>query len=87
MFAPLIIDGEERRTIKGNRTKLNISISRGDVQEVLGKVTVPILEFIRKDSTSKIPEKPEILVNMEKTNYFLKSSSGRKYMVPRLNIG
>lgn len=87
MFAPLIVDGEERRTIKGNRTKLTISISRADVQEVLGDLTVPILEFLRKDSTSIIPERPEILLNMEKTFYILKSSSGKKYTAPRLNIG
>lgn len=87
MFAPLIVDGEERRTMKGNRTKLTVSISRADVQEVLGKQAVPILEFIRKDSTANIPERPEIVLNVEKTFYVLKSSSGKKYMAPRLNIG
>lgn len=87
MFAPIIVDGEERRTIKGNRTKLNISISRADIHEILGDQCLPLLDFYRKDSTAMIPEQPEMLVNMEKTFYVMKSSSGKQFIAPRLNLG
>lgn len=87
MFAPIILDGEERRTVKGNCTKLNISIPRADVHEVLGEVCLPILEFHRKDATTMIPEQPEVSICMEKTFYVMKSSSGRQFTAPRLNLG
>lgn len=87
MFAPIIIDGEERRTTKGNCTKLTISITRADVHEILGDQVLPILEFQRKESTALIPEQPEVTINMEKTFYVMKSSMGRQFIAPRLNLG
>lgn len=87
MFAPVIVDGEERRTVKGNRTKLNISIPRVDVHEILADLCLPILEFQRKDSTQSIPEQPEVSINMEKTFYVMRSSSGKQFTAPRLNLG
>lgn len=87
MFSPLILEGEERRTIKGNRTKLTISIARADVQEVLGDLCIPLLEFSRKERTENIPSHPEISVVLEKTFYLVKSSCGKKYQSPRMNIG
>ncbi|CRL03003.1 CLUMA_CG016444, isoform A [Clunio marinus] len=87
MLAPVIVDGEERRTVKGNCTKLNISISRADVHEILGDLCLPIIEFYRKDSTTMIPEMPEVSVTMEKTLYVLKGSTGKQYFAPRLNLG
>lgn len=86
MFAPIIIDGEERRTTKGNCTKLNISISRADIHEILGDTVLPILDFYRKDSTTVIADKPEVSISMEKTFYVLKSSMGRQFVAPRLNF-
>lgn len=87
MFAPIIIDGEERRTTKGNCTKLNISISRSDVHEILDDLCLPILEFHRKDATTMIPEQPEVSINMEKTFYVMRGSTGRQFVAPRLNLG
>lgn len=87
MLAPIILDGEERRTDKGNCTKLNISISRADVHEILGELALPILDFYRKDSTQQLADKPEVQMNMEKTFYVMKSSSGRQFVAPRLNFG
>jgi autophagy-related protein 2 len=87
MLAPIIVDGEERRTTKGNCTKLNVSISRADVLEVLGDLTLPILQFHRKDSTAAIPELPEVCLNMEKTFYVLRGSMGKQFIAPRLNLG
>lgn len=87
MLAPIILEGEERRTTKGNCTKLNISITRADVHEILGDLTFPILEFYRKDATTMIPEQAEVVLNMEKTFYLMKSSTGRQFVAPRLNIG
>lgn len=87
MLAPIIVDGEERRTVKGNCTKLNLSISRADVHEILGDLYLPILEFQRKDSTAKIPEQPEISINLEKTFYVMKGTSGKQFIAPRLNLG
>lgn len=87
MMAPVIVDGEERRTTKGNCTKLNVSISRVDVKEILGEQILPILEFYRKDATSAIPEHPEVTINMEKTFYVLRGSMGKQFIAPRLNIG
>lgn len=86
MLAPIILDGEERRTTKGNCTKLNISISRADIHEILGDMTLPILDFYRKDSTQVLADKPEVQMNMEKTFYVMKSSSGRQFVAPRLNF-
>jgi autophagy-related protein 2 len=86
MFAPIILDGEERRTEKGNCTKLNITISRADIHEILGENILPILDFYRKDSTTVIADKPEVSINMEKTFYVLKSSMGRQFVAPRLNF-
>lgn len=87
MFAPIIVDGEERRTVKGNCTKINISISRADIHEILGDLSLSILEFQRKDSTAKIPEQPEVTINLEKTFYVVKGTSGRQFIAPRLNLG
>lgn len=86
MFAPVIVDGEERRTVKGNRTKLNISIPRVDVHEVLGDLCLPILEFHRKDATTIIADQPEVSINVEKTFYVMRSSMGRQFTAPRLNM-
>lgn len=87
MFAPIIVDGEERRTVKGNCTKLNISIPRADIHEILGEQCLPILEFYRKDSTATIPEQPEVSISMEKTFYVMKGSTGKQFIAPRLNLG
>lgn len=111
MLAPIIVDGEERRTVKGDRTsklfiywifywiftndnlvfpfflELSVSISRADIHEVLNSVSIPILEFIRNEATHVIPERPEICINMEKTFYVMKSTSGKLFTAPRLNIG
>lgn len=87
MLAPVIIDAEERRTVRGNCTKLNLAASRVDVHEVLGDVCLPILEFQRKDASAMIPEQPEMSINMEKTFYVMRGSSGRQYVAPRLNLG
>lgn len=87
MLAPIIVDGEERRTTKGNCTKLNIAITRADIHEILGDLTLPILEFRRLDSTAMIPEHPEIAIAMEKTFYVVRSSIGRQYIAPRLSLG
>ena len=87
MLAPIILDGEERRTDKGNCTKFNINIPRVDIQEILGDLCLPILEFHRKEATSMIPEQPEVSINMEKTFYVAKSSSGKQFIAPRLNLG
>jgi autophagy-related protein 2 len=87
MFAPIIVDGEERRTTKGNCTKLNVSISRADIHEILGELCLPLLEFQRKDSTAIIPEQPEVSINIEKTFYVMRSSSGKQFTAPRLNLG
>lgn len=87
MLAPIILDGEERRTDKGNCTKFNISIPRVDIHEILGDLCLPILEFHRKEATSMIPEQPEVSINMEKTFYVMKGSSGKQFIAPRLNLG
>lgn len=87
MFAPIIVDGEERRTVKGNCTKLNISISRADIHEILNDLCLPLLEFNRKESTTMIPSQPEVSINMEKTFYVMKGSTGKQYIAPRLNLG
>lgn len=84
-MAPIIINGEERRTEKGNRTKLNVAISRADMREVLDGLTLPILDFNRKDS-AEISKQPEVSIAMEKTFYTLKSSTGRQYIAPRFNM-
>lgn len=86
MLAPIIISGEERRTDKGTRTKLNISISRAELREMLDGMSLPILDFLRKDTTAEISKQPEISISLEKTFYVLKSSIGRQYMAPRFNI-
>lgn len=87
MLAPIIVDGEERRTVKGNCTKLNISISRAEISEILGELSLSILEFQRKDSTAKIPEQPEVSISLEKTFYVMKGTSGKQFIAPRLNLG
>ncbi|CAO1344881.1 unnamed protein product [Diamesa serratosioi] len=87
MLAPIIVDGEERRTVKGNRTKLTVSIPRAEIYEVLSSVSIPILEFLRNEATHIIPDHPEICINMEKTFYVMKSTSGKMFTAPRLNIG
>lgn len=87
LLAPIIVNGEERRTEKGNRTKFNVAISRVDVREILDGLTLPILDFNRKDSsTSEISKQPEVSITMEKTFYTLKSSTGRQYIAPRFNM-
>jgi len=86
MLAPIIISGEDRRTEKGNRTKLNVSISRAEIKEILDGLTLPILDFSRKDSTSEISKQPEMSITIEKTFYIMKSSSGRQYIAPRFNM-
>lgn len=87
MLAPIIVDGEERRTVKGNRTKFNISIPRADVHEILGDLCLPILEFHRKEATSMIPEQPEISINIEKTFYVMRGLTGKQFIAPRLSLG
>lgn len=87
MLAPIIVDGEERRTDKGNCTKFNVNISRVDIHEILGEQCLPVLEFHRKDSTSMIPEMPEVSIAMEKTFYVMKGSNGKQFVAPRLNVG
>jgi autophagy-related protein 2 len=87
MLAPIIVDGEERRTAKGNCTKLNLAISRADIHENLAELSLPILEFYRKDSTAAIPEHPEVSINMEKTFYVMRGSSGKQFIAPRLSLG
>ena len=67
--------------------ELSVSISRADIHEVLSSVSIPILEFIRNEATHVIPERPEISINMEKTFYVMKSTSGKLFTAPRLNIG
>lgn len=86
LLAPIIVSGEERRTEKGNRTKLNLAISRADMREILDGLTIPLLDFNRKDSTSEISKQPEVSITMEKTFYSLKSSTGRQYVAPRFNM-
>jgi hypothetical protein len=86
MLAPIIISGEERRTDKGNRTKLNISVSRAEVRELLDGASLPIIDFQRKEATAEISKHPEVSINLEKTFYVLKSSAGRQYLAPRLNV-
>lgn len=86
MLAPIILSGEDRHTEKGNRTKLNLSISRAEIKEILDGLSLPILDFSRKDSTSEISRQPEISVTVEKTFYALKSSTGRQYIAPRFNM-
>ncbi|KAL7049279.1 hypothetical protein ACKWTF_003650 [Chironomus riparius] len=86
MLAPIILSGEDRRTEKGNRTKLNLSISRAEIKEILDGLTLPILDFSRKDSTSEISKQPEMSIAIEKTFYIMKSSSGRQYIAPRFNM-
>lgn len=87
MLAPIIVDGEERRTVKGNCTKFNVSIPRADCHEILGDLCLPILDFNRKEATSMIPEHPEVSINMEKTFYVMRSSTGKQFVAPRLNLG
>lgn len=87
MMSPIIVDGEERRTVKGNCTKLNVSIPKADIHEILGDLYLPVLEFYRKDPTLLIPEQPEITINMEKTFYHMRGSMGKQYVAPRLNLG
>jgi hypothetical protein len=87
MLAPIIVSGEERRTDKGNRTKLNVSISRAELREMLDGLSLPIIDFCRKDSTTvEISKQPEVSIAIEKTFYVLKSSSGRQYYAPRFNM-
>jgi hypothetical protein len=80
------MSGEERRTEKGSRTKLNVSISRADVREILDGLSLPILDFNRKDLTTEISKLPEVVIAIEKTFYILKSLSGRQFMAPRFNM-
>jgi autophagy-related protein 2 len=87
MLAPIIVEGEERRTTKGNCTKLTFSVSRADIHENLGELSLPILEFSRKDSTADIAPRPEVSISMEKTFYVIRSSSGKQFIAPRLNLG
>lgn len=86
MLAPIILSGEDRRTEKGNRTKLNISVSRAEIKELLDGLTLPILDFSRKDSTSEISKQPEMSIAIEKTFYVMKSTYGRQYIAPRFNM-
>ena len=67
--------------------ELTVAIPRAEIHEVLSSVSIPILEFLRNEATHIIPDHPEICINMEKTFYAMKSTSGKLFTAPRLNIG
>ncbi|XP_055537641.1 autophagy-related protein 2 homolog A [Wyeomyia smithii] len=86
LMAPIILEGEEQRNRLGTVLRFSISVARADLREILTDTSVPLVEFYRKNNSSALPKRPELVLNFKQTCNALKGSSGKRFTPPKTEI-